>query len=239
MSGEWIKWVKGLSRRREVIVLARKLNMSRREAACACMELWEWADDETHDGHIRGATRDDIDLMLGIAGFSVALEAPEVGWLKVNSSGITFMKWDRNNGESAKRRAMESRKKRRQRELDESEPSRQHRDKSPEPNGTSLLFSGSLPPSLDSKEFRERLQEWIRYKSERRETYKGQGLSSMISRAARLAELHGVTAVMDAMQRAIANHWQGWDQPGSFGGKNNGVGTTAKHVGPGQRYRGD
>lgn len=132
MAGDWIKWVKGLSRRREVIVLARKLNMSRREAACACMEMWEWADDETANGHVHGATRDDIDLMLGITGFAVALEAPEVGWLKVNSSGISFPRYDRHNGESAKTRATESSKKRRQRDLQRKKLSPRKRDKCPE-----------------------------------------------------------------------------------------------------------
>jgi 5-methylcytosine-specific restriction endonuclease McrA len=109
MAGDWIKWVKGLSRRREVIVTARKLGLSRREVASACMEMWEWADDETVDGHVKGATREDIDSMLEIPGFSVALEASEVGWLRVNSQGVTFPRWERNNGDSAKRRAINSR----------------------------------------------------------------------------------------------------------------------------------
>lgn len=112
---DWIKWVKGLSRRREVLVLARKLGISRREAACACMEVWEWADSETHDGHIQGATRDDIDLMLGLPGFAAAFESQEVGWARFNERGITFLRWERNNGESAKKRLVESMKKRRQR----------------------------------------------------------------------------------------------------------------------------
>mgnify|MGYP001172807628 CR=1 FL=1 len=85
MARDWIKWVKGLSKRREVLVIARNLGISRREAACACMEVWEWADDETVDGNIRGATGDDIDLMLGLPGFAVALQAPEVGWLVVRA----------------------------------------------------------------------------------------------------------------------------------------------------------
>lgn len=80
----------------------------------------------------------------------------------------------------------------------------------------SISFFGILPPLLDVSSFRERLGEWIAYKAERREIYKDQGLASMISRAASLAEKHGLPAVEEAMQRAIANRWAGWDQPNSF-----------------------
>jgi len=211
MAGDWIKWVKGLSRRREVIVLARKLSISRREAATACMEIWEWADNETHDGHVRGATRDDIDLMLGLTGFSAALEAPEVGWLKVNSVGVTFTNWDRNNSESAKRRALESRKKRRQRDLEEKKLSRKHRDKVPEENTDSLLFSSPLSELLKKKLF-----EWLEYKRARGHKYVAQSMSAMITRAANLVDAHGEQGVLEAIDRAMANGWQGWDQPNAF-----------------------
>lgn len=95
-----------------------------------------------------------------------------------------------------------------------------------------LAFSGFLPSVLDVPSFRERLGEWIRYKLERRETYKDQGLASMVSRAANLAEKHGVAAVEEAMQRAIANRWAGWDHPGSFGGQKNGQ----QRIGSGQTH---
>jgi hypothetical protein len=131
MAGDWIKWLKGLSRRREIIVLARKLNISKREAACACMEMWEWADEETTDGHVQGATKDDIDLMLGIPGFGVAIESPEVGWVRFTERGISFPRWDRHNSETAKKRALEQRKKKRQRKLSERQTSPKKRDKCP------------------------------------------------------------------------------------------------------------
>lgn len=112
-------------------MIARKLKMTRREAACCCMEMWEWADDETTDGHIQGATADDIDSILGVPGFAAALESEEVEWLRVNSRGVSFPRWDRNNGETAKKRALETRKKQRQRGLAKGKLSRNKRDKRP------------------------------------------------------------------------------------------------------------
>jgi hypothetical protein len=214
MASDWIKWVKGLSRRREVIALARKLSMSCREAACACMEVWEWADSETIDGHVRGVCAADIDLMVGIPGFSDALEAAEVGWVKINAQGITFQKWERHNGESAKRRATESKKKRRQRA---SNVSPKNRDKCPANVPDSLLFSSPLPSVLDSDLFRSKFMEWLKYKRARGQNYVEQGLNAMIARASNLATDNGLQSVIDSIDRAMANNWQGWDHPAKPG----------------------
>lgn len=148
MARDWIKWVKGLSRRREVVMLARTLGISRREAACACMEMWEWADGETLDGNIKGATGGDIDELLGLPGFAVALQAPEVGWLVVRANGITFPRYERNNGETAKRRAVEAHKKSRQRDLRQASASRSRPAKCPE----------DVPPRRRPEKRREELK---------------------------------------------------------------------------------
>lgn len=76
--------------------------------------------------------------------------------------------------------------------------------------------STRLPEVLDCDDFRLALSRWLAYKSERRESYKPVGLSAMVSHAAKLATQHGLTAVIDAMDRAAANRWAGWDQPSSF-----------------------
>lgn len=199
MAEVWIKWVKGLSTRREISVLARKLNISRREAACACMEMWEWADLETADGHIKGATRDDIDLLLGLPGFGSALESPEVGWLRSTERGITFPRWERHNGKTAKARALEQRKKKRQRDLGKDESSRSCPDARPPVNRTrereegeensgssnnpSTERSAAKPPSRargsgvfvditkDVLEHRSLLKHWFAQESKRRDRW--------------------------------------------------------------------
>jgi len=54
---EWIPWTKGLPLKPEIAHLARLLNISRYEAACRCMAVWEWADENTADGNARNALR--------------------------------------------------------------------------------------------------------------------------------------------------------------------------------------
>lgn len=104
MPGDWIKWMKGLTRRREVLAVAQALQMDVRVVACACMEFWEWADDETTNGFIAGLTTDSIDSLLGISGFGSALHA--VGWLEIRNGGILLPRWERHNNQSAKARAL-------------------------------------------------------------------------------------------------------------------------------------
>jgi hypothetical protein len=52
MAGFWIPWELGLSKKREVMIIARSIGVSRREAAAMCMEVWEWAQEQTLDGLI-------------------------------------------------------------------------------------------------------------------------------------------------------------------------------------------
>lgn len=77
------------------------------------------------------------------------------------------------------------------------------------------IYAAALPDELNHLEFRDVLARWLAYKGKK---YKAAGLKTLISRAASLAKQHGLRAVVDAMERAIANGWKGWDQESSFNG---------------------
>lgn len=116
MAGEWIKWVKGLVRKREIILVANKLKVDRRIVASSCMLFWEWADDETTDGHLGGVAAGDIDAIADLPGLAASLV--EIGWLRITAQGTTIVNWERNNGESAKSRGMAQRRQGRKRSAD-------------------------------------------------------------------------------------------------------------------------
>jgi hypothetical protein len=78
-------------------------------------------------------------------------------------------------------------------------------------------FLNSVPENLRGGTILEALKLWLVYKHGRGESYEPTGRRMMFSRASKLAALHGTDAVADAIERAIANRWQGWDQPSSFG----------------------
>ncbi len=112
MAFEWIKWVKGLVNRPEVGAIADRLDMDPRTVAACCMLVWEWADGCTTEGHIRNAGIKTIDRVAGTDGFALALDA--VGWLRIHADGgVTFPRWGRHNGESAKQRALNSKRQKR------------------------------------------------------------------------------------------------------------------------------
>jgi hypothetical protein len=62
-----------------------------------------------------------------------------------------------------------------------------------------------------SEKLDQSLQNWIAYKTEKRQSYKPTGLKSLVSRVANVAKTYGDNAVIEAMERAMASGWQGWD----------------------------
>jgi hypothetical protein len=130
MSANWIKWCKGLAHKREVLLIASRLQRDSYEIAGRLMALWEWCDDNMDDVHFVGedaimslGDRDRviefIDGKTGLKGMAEALEKPDVNWLKIRRNlKVIFVKLRRHNGKTAKERATEQRKKARQRDSD-------------------------------------------------------------------------------------------------------------------------
>ena len=102
MAGDWIVWTKGLTKRIEVVQIADHMGISRYEAACHCMAVWEWADENTTDGDAPCVTPSALSELIGVPGIAEAME--KVGWLVVDNGGVIFPNWTRWNTESAKQR---------------------------------------------------------------------------------------------------------------------------------------
>lgn len=147
MAGDWIKWVKGLTRRREVVQMSFTLKADPRLIAAICMEVWEWVDGETTDGHLPGCGLDYLDSIARLQGFGAAMA--KAGWVSVGDDGITIPNFDRHNGASAKRRAAASesmRKRRATQEMGE-EPTPEEGDK-PSTSAQQMLRASATPSSL-------------------------------------------------------------------------------------------
>ena len=111
MAGHWIPWEFGLPRKREVVIIARTLGVSRREAAVMCMEVWEWASEQSIDGLIIGVTAADVSDTVGIPGIGEAMEG--AGWIINGDGNLQFPNWERFNAKSAKARLLNAERKRR------------------------------------------------------------------------------------------------------------------------------
>jgi len=105
---DWIAWQKGLTQKREILVISKRLGVSRREAAAMCMEAWEWADANTSDGRVEGVTAAQLSDSMSLPGLGEAMVS--VGWIAEDRAGLVFINFDRWNSETTKRRLQTARR---------------------------------------------------------------------------------------------------------------------------------
>lgn len=82
--------------------------------------------------------------------------------------------------------------------------------KAAKPHGAEIEAMG-FEPDLE-----QAVKDWTAYKTEKRQGYKPTGFRSLLSRIKAEADKHGSRAVIDAIQEAMANGWQGivWERIG-------------------------
>jgi hypothetical protein len=134
----WIKLEYTTPDKPEVIAMGARLRIRDSDAIVGkLLRLWIWADQNSIDGHEIAITREFIDRLTNCRGFAAALES--VGWLIDREGLLTFPRFDRHNGDSAKKRAYETRKKHGQRSRDKRDGGGDPKgDKCPAPTGTNV-----------------------------------------------------------------------------------------------------
>lgn len=60
-----------------------------------------------------------------------------------------------------------------------------------------------------SEPMKGKIREWLEYKRERKEAYKPMGLKSLITQTIKAEQVHGTSAVIDAIDRAMSSGWKG------------------------------
>lgn len=100
----WIKVEIATPDKPEIVAAARLCGVSKADSFMAFFRLWAYFDEHTATGFVQGLCASDLDDMAGIKGFGKAMV--RVGWLTEDETGITIKNWDRHNGDSAKKRAL-------------------------------------------------------------------------------------------------------------------------------------
>ena len=113
MAGFWIPWEHGLPRKREVMLIAKRQQVTPRDAAARCMEVWEWAQEQSIDGLIMGLDPSDVSTAVAIPGIGEAME--DAGWILRGNGFIQFPNWERFNAKCAKGRLLNAERQRRMR----------------------------------------------------------------------------------------------------------------------------
>lgn len=98
----WLKVDHDIHEKPEVIAMACDLGIDRCHVVGYLVKVWIWADKHTTDGNAPSVTKTFIDSYLGVINFSNAMQ--KVGWLEDCDGGICIPKFDRHNGEGAKKR---------------------------------------------------------------------------------------------------------------------------------------
>ncbi len=112
MSG-WIACTVDLADKPEIRSIAKTLGVPRAHAIGMCVMVWAWADRQTADGFVPLADLGDVDDVSQMAGFGAAMR--DAGWAACKDGGVLFPNWDRWNRASAKKRLLDSERKRKAR----------------------------------------------------------------------------------------------------------------------------
>ena len=139
-----------------VVSISAELGLDESHVVGLLHRAWSWADHHTVDGVARGISTEWLDKYVGRAGFSAAMI--EVQWLDFadrgralgKTPGIQFLKFEKHNGESAKKRARNTARaqvsRRAKRATDAlPEKSRQKKKTTNKTNGTPVNIAALLP----------------------------------------------------------------------------------------------
>ena len=110
MAGDWIKMRSDLFTHPKVVQISSALKADRLRTVGGLMSVWCLFDVHSVDGKLNGYSFSAIDDLIGWAGFSEKMSA--VGWLDVGDNSLALPRFDTHNGQSAKRRAQDSERKR-------------------------------------------------------------------------------------------------------------------------------
>lgn len=103
MAGDWIKMRMDLRDDPAVVQIATDTKLDTFGVIGRLHAVWEWANRHTETGIVTGIQATYIDYLASRKGFAEAMS--RAGWLEISQSGVSFPKFTRHNGDSAKKRA--------------------------------------------------------------------------------------------------------------------------------------
>lgn len=224
--GCWLKWEKGLERKQEILQIAARLLMPPAQAAGTLMVVMSWLDDNvsdySDDCHARVTLKSlnvsFVDVISGVTGFGEAMA--EVGWLCHEDGVLVFVNAGRHNGNTAKKRALDS-----ARQNNHRKKNRHATRHAPSVTSSSLILSGSdegvkgekpakpatnttvIPLLLSTDAFAEAWRGWLQH---RREIKKPITPGSQTEREQlKTLEAWGEARAIAAIRYTIFKGWQG------------------------------
>ena len=103
MAGDWLKFEKSTLDKPEVFEMAGILGIDPDAVVGKLLRVWNWFDDQSHDGNAPVTVAALLDRYAGVTGFVLAMKT--VGWMSEENRRLILPKFDRHNGTPAKSRA--------------------------------------------------------------------------------------------------------------------------------------
>lgn len=199
MAGDWIKMRMDLSTSPKVVRIASALRADRLRVVGGLHAVWCLFDMHSEDGRLDGYTLDALDDLIGFDGFGAAMVS--VGWLEDAGDFLQTPRFDEHNGQSAKRRAMETERKRESRKV--SAPDADKKRSREEKRREDIEDKSSIPPYPQGLD----VQAWERWVVYRKQIGKSLKPASTPSAQLSLAK-HGDDQAA-VVEQSVANGWQG------------------------------
>ena len=194
MSWDWIKARKNLREDPAVIAMSCATGLEEDHVVGKLVRLWAWADDQTVDGLVPAVTEEWIDRHLGVNGFAAAMS--KAGWLQCTAAGVEFPNFDRHNGVSAKRRALDAARKRQSRSAKQPDQKRTTNGQ-----GKDKTETVAFPPPLNTQRFAEVWEKWVRFRREKGSPLKPTTVELQLKKLAVLGESGAIECVMFSMSQ--------------------------------------
>lgn len=135
----------------KVVRIASALRADRLRVIGGLHAVWCLFDVHSTDGRLDGYTLEALDELIGFPGFGEAMLA--VGWLEDDGESLCTPRFDEHNGQSAKRRAMETERKREARKVSapDADKVRSREEKRREETPTTDVVGESAPKSRPAR----------------------------------------------------------------------------------------
>lgn len=212
MAGDWIKMGKDLLTHPKVVRMSSALRADRLRTVGGLFAVWCLFDTHSADGQLSGYTPEALDELVGFPGISSAMES--VGWLSHDEEGVFLPRFEEHNGQSAKRRAQETDRKREERKTSacDADKKRTREEKRREEKKSPSLRSGDSAAALSVSDLvaegvsEQHAQDWFKAR-------KDKGAKTLTPTAWNAVKAEAAKAGMtpaDAVKTAAENAWQGF-----------------------------
>jgi hypothetical protein len=220
MAGDWIKMTMGLQSHPKVVRILSATKADKFRVIGGLHAVWSIFDQHSVDGELPGYTFSTMDHVIGWPGFAQAMA--DVGWLGETAAQTLVMPdFDTHNGESAKRRAEDSNRKRKARKSPQSvrNLSAETKDKTPDKmrtreekrredikeNKQLAHLDYSAWPSMPKQ---QTLDDWLAMRK-RIKADVSQTVVDQFGKQFHLAAEQGIT-VDQCLAECIASNWRGF-----------------------------